>query len=232
MLRSDDRLIASRLHTLVVLAAMVAWAYGGTLSAARLTSGLHPHRVRAFLFGIGGELLMFALVLGGVLRARTPLSCVMGERWRSRRELLRDIGIAAAFWVACIPVLYLLRWLLGVTTIGTGVLALLPRSALEVALWIVLSVTAGICEETIFRGYLQRQLRVMTGSTPAGMLLAAAAFGIAHVYQGWRMAIVIGFYGLMFGALAYWRRTVRPGMIAHAWQDTVTGVVGAMVLRR
>jgi hypothetical protein len=110
--------------------------------------------------------------------------------------------------------------------------ALLPRGAFEIALWIAVSVTAGICEETAFRGYLQRQLMVMTGSRSAGMLLAAAAFGLAHLYQGWRMAIVVGLYGLMLGGLAYWRGTVRPGMVAHAWQDAVTGVLAAVLLKR
>lgn len=232
MPRSDDRLIASRLHTLLVLAVMVAWAYRGSLSVAPLSSELHPHRVRIFLLSIGQEWLMFALVLAGVLHARMPASCVIGERWHSPRELLRDIGIAAAFWMAVLPVLFLIRWLLGVTTLGTTVLALLPRGLLEVALWLGLSVTAGICEESIFRGYLQRQLMVMTGSRPIGMLLAAGAFGLMHLYQGWRMATVIGVYGLMFGALAYSRRTVRPGMIAHAWQDALSGTLGAILLRR
>jgi membrane protease YdiL (CAAX protease family) len=230
--RSGNRLLASRLHTVIVLAAVAAWAYSGTLSTAPLSSELHPHRVRLFVLAIGKEWLMFALVLGGVLRARTPISCVIGERWQSPRELLRDIGIAAAFWVAAVPVLYLLRLLLGVTSLGTGVLSLLPGNVLEIALWFGVSVSAGICEETVFRGYLQRQLMVMTGSTPVGMLLAAAAFGLAHLYQGWRMATVIGLYGLMFGALAYWRRTVRPGMIAHAWQDALSGALAAILLRR
>jgi uncharacterized protein len=228
----SDRLIASRVHTLVVLAAVAAWAYGGTLSAARLASDPHPHRVRLFLFAIGEEWLMFALILAGLLRARMPLSCVIGERWQSGRDLLRDIGVAAGFWVASIPLLYFFKMLLRVTSLGTAVLALLPRGALEIALWIAVSVSAGICEETIFRGYLQRQLMVMTGSRGGGMLLAAAAFGLAHLYQGWRMATVIGLYGLMLGVLAYWRHSVRPGMIAHAWQDSLTGVLGAILLRR
>jgi uncharacterized protein len=229
MLRSGGRLIASRLHTLVVLAVVLAWAYGGTLLAGRLSGD--PHRVRAFLLGIGEEWLLLALILVGVLRARSPLSYVIGERWHSRRELLRDIGIAAAFWVAAVPVLYLLRLVLGVTPLGTGVLALLPRSAVEIALWVGVSASAGICEEAVFRGYLQPQLMVMTGSRPAGMLLAAVAFGVGHLYQGWRWATVIALYGLMFGALAYWRRTVRPGMIAHAWQDLLTGILVPILLR-
>jgi membrane protease YdiL (CAAX protease family) len=226
----ENRLIASRLHTLIVLSAATVWAYGAMLTATRYSTGLDPSRVRLFLFGIGEEWLMFALVLGGVLRARMPLSCVIGEPWRSSREILRDIGFAAAFWVASIPALYLLKSLLHVTNLGAAVLTLLPRSALEITLWIIFSMSAGVCEETIFRGYLQRQLGAMTGSRPAGLLLSAAVFGLVHLYQGWRMAAVIGLYGLMFGVFAYWRRSVRPGMIAHAWQDAITGILGALLL--
>jgi uncharacterized protein len=227
----EDRLIASRLHTLIVLSAVTVWAYGAMLTAARFSTELDPNRARLFLFGIGEEWLMFALVLAGVLRARMPLSCVIGEPWRSPREILRDIGFAAAFWVAAIPALYLLKLLFHVTNLGAAVLTLLPRSALEITLWIIFSISAGVCEETIFRGYLQRQLSAMAGSRPAGMLLAAAAFGLVHLYQGWRMATVISLYGLMFGVFAYWRRSVRPGMIAHAWQDAMTGMLGALLLR-
>ena len=230
--QSDDRLIASRLHTLVVITAVVAWTYGGTLLSAQLSGESHPLRVRVYLIAIGEEWLMFALTLAGVLRAGTPLSHVIGERWQSRRELLRDIGVAAVFWVAAVVALYGLRVLLGANGLGPAVLALAPRGPLEIALWVAVSVTAGICEESVFRGYLQTQLTAMTGSRPAGVFLAAVAFGVAHLYPGWRMAIVLGLYGLMFGVLAYWRRSVRPGMIAHAWQDTLTGALTAIVLRR
>lgn len=223
--------IASRLHTLIVIAAVAAWAYVGALTAGQNGSELHPHRIRLYLISIGGEWLMFALILFGVWRAGTPLRRVVGERWRSARELARDVGIAAAFWVAAAIALYVLRMLLGATSVGPDVLALLPRTAVEISLWIVLSVSAGICEETVFRGYLQPQLMALSGNRAAGMLLAAAAFGLAHLYQGWRLAAVIALYGLMFGALAYLRRSVRPGMIAHAWQDILSGILGSMMLR-
>jgi membrane protease YdiL (CAAX protease family) len=93
----------------------------------------------------------------------------------------------------------------------------------------VVSVTAGICEETIFRGYLQHQFMALTQSAPAGILLSAAAFGAAHAYQGFRMVILLGLFGAMFGILAYWRRSVRPGMIVHAWQDSLGGVLGGLM---
>src|SRR5437899_10986878 len=106
---------------------------------------------------------------------------------------------------------------------------MLPHRGIELTFWIALSVTAGICEETIFRGYLQRQFMALTKSAPAGILLSAATFGAAHTYQGFRMVILIGLYGAMFGILAYWRGSVRPGMIAHAWQDSLNGVLASAI---
>jgi hypothetical protein len=43
------------------------------------------------------------------------------------------------------------------------------------------------------------------------------------------MVILIGVFGAMFGILAYWRGSVRPGMIVHAWQDSLGGVVSALM---
>jgi Type II CAAX prenyl endopeptidase Rce1-like len=68
----------------------------------------------------------------------------------------------------------------------------------------------------------------LTKSAPAGILLSGATFGIAHAYQGFRMVILISLYGAMFGMLAHWRGSVRPGMIAHAWQDSLNGVLASM----
>ena len=41
---------------------------------------------------------------------------------------------------------------------------LIPGTTLELLVWFCLSATAGICEEIIFRGYLQRQFAAFTGS--------------------------------------------------------------------
>lgn len=34
-------------------------------------------------------------------------------------------------------------------------------------------------------------------------------------------------YGTLFGAVAAWRRSLRPGMLAHAWSD----LFGVIVFR-
>jgi len=92
-------------------------------------------------------------------------------------------------------------------------------------LWVLLSISAGFSEELVFRGYLQRQLTALTGSVTVALLLQSALFGIAHGYQGWRSCMAIAVYGALFTMLALWRRSLRPGMTAHAWTDIVGGLL-------
>ncbi|PYX43065.1 MAG: CPBP family intramembrane metalloprotease [Acidobacteria bacterium] len=71
----------------------------------------------------------------------------------------------------------------------------------------------------MFRGYLQGQFTAWTGSAYAGLVLQALVFGLAHGYQGARLMTVIAVFGCLFGLLAQWRQSLRPGMIAHFLQD-------------
>jgi len=103
---------------------------------------------------------------------------------------------------------------------------MLPVSGPEMLAWIVLAVSAGISEELVFRGYFQRQFQAMTGSIAAALLLQAVLFGISHGYQGLGPCVRITVYGLLFGSLAHWRRSLRPGILAHAWTDIVSGLSG------
>ena len=92
-----------------------------------------------------------------------------------------------------------------------------------------MSATAGLCEEITFRGYLQRQFAVVTNSMLAGVLISAGVFGASHGYEGLARMVLIGIYGLMFGLLAWWRKSLRPGMIAHAWHDAFSGAALRML---
>jgi len=44
-----------------------------------------------------------------------------------------------------------------------------------------------------------------------------------------RIILPIGLYGVMFGILSHWRRSIRPGMIAHAWHDALIGIVVSFI---
>lgn len=220
--------VASPIHTIVVLAGLSGWAYGAKVLADKTRPAANPNHVRLYLLTVLVEWIFFALVLAGARWSGTSVLLVLGERWHSFRQVLRDIGIAAVFWIVAAMLLFLFGWLLRTAAQARDVQFILPHGRIEMALWIALSVTAGICEETIFRGYLQRQFMAMTQNAAAGIILSALAFGAAHAYQGFRMVILIAIYGSMFGVLADWRGTVRPGMIAHAWQDSLGGIVGAL----
>ena len=88
-------------------------------------------------------------------------------------------------------------------------------------LWVAVSITAGICEEAVYRGYFQRQFTALTHSVLGGILISAVAFGAVHAYQGLQRASVIGAAAILSGLLAHWRGTVRPGMFAHTLQDAI-----------
>ena len=80
----------------------------------------------------------------------------------------------------------------------------LPRTGRERALFALVCVTAGVCEEIIFRGWIIRYLAAL----PAGLTLwgslgvSAALFGLVHLYQGWRgvalTAVLGGLLGFLF----------------------------------
>jgi uncharacterized protein len=65
-------------------------------------------------------------------------------------------------------------------------LALLPRTPGERRLFGVVGVTAGICEEWLYRGFFLAVVSALLGAPPEPILVlvAAAAFGLAHAYQG------------------------------------------------
>ncbi len=82
-----------------------------------------------------------------------------------------------------------------------------------------------------FRGYLQRQFHALTGNIAWAIVLQALVFGLFHGYQGWRNVVVISVLGVLYGALAAWRRNLRVNIIAHAWSDIWEGWLKFLVFK-
>jgi membrane protease YdiL (CAAX protease family) len=227
---ADRRLIAPLWHTVVLIAALFAIAAYGAYVQSNAPSGpqLVAHRGSAlplYLFLIASEwgLLRF-VTAGGLARTGTRFRDLLGERWSGWRDIARDVLIALAAWAVWTGAEVLLAPILGKDT-AKSIDSLLPRNPLEIAVWIVLSISAGFCEEAIFRGYLQRQFQALTGSAVLALILQAVIFGISHGYQGIRNVVVITVFGAFFGGLALWRRSIKPGMILHAWTDIFSGIL-------
>ena len=213
------KLVAPIWHTLVLLAASAGllWMQSRSLAAGGQQQGNVIH----YLSVIVAEWVLSLYVwLGGLIPGATRLRDLVGGRWCSMKDVLRDIGIAAAFWVVFVAVGIFMNFLLGPSHVETlGFVN--PRGVVEVTLWVMMSMTSGFCEELVFRGYLQRQFLALTGSAALAVLAQAVLFGVAHGYQGSKQVITITLLGLLYGILAQWRKSLRPGIISHAWSDIV-----------
>jgi len=143
-----------------------------------------------------------------------------------RRIVFTDIAIAIPFIAIWEGVAYAGHYLLDLfdpSSNAATVESLLPKSLLEISLWILLCLTAGFCEEIAFRGYLQKQFHALTGSIAIAVILQGIVFGITHGYQGWKNVVVISALGILYGMLAAWRRNLRVNIISHAWSDAWEG---------
>ncbi|MGB6688801.1 MAG: CPBP family intramembrane glutamic endopeptidase [Terracidiphilus sp.] len=166
----------------------------------------------------------------GVHHSGGNLKTLSGGRWTSWKELFVDLAIALPFWILWQAAEYGVYRLLGPDSAKT-VNGLLPQSWLEVLIWIGVSITAGVCEEMAFRGYLQQQLQALGGGMVPAVLGQGLIFGLAHSYQGWKNVTVICVLGILFGALAAWRRNLRTNIIVHAWGDIWSGWLSGLVWR-
>ena len=196
-------------------------AYRGVWQAEQARTGLGPSRSGLYVRILIFELLFLAIVVVGVRLRGASLQTIFGKRWQSAVEVLRDLGLGICLLVLSTLVASVLGGHQGNAAQDRMIGHLIPQTQLEFILWMVVSLAAGICEEAVFRGYLQRQLSAMTRSIPLGIVLAALGFGAAHLYQGVGRASVIAVAGAVFGWFAYWRKSVRPGMIAHTLQDAI-----------
>jgi membrane protease YdiL (CAAX protease family) len=189
----------------------------------------HAHnRVLGYGITMAIEWLMVAFIALGARWGGASLRTLTGRNSFQWRAIALDLGLAVAFLIAANIVLGIVGFILQRfihTTPKTDIKNLLPHTGLEIAVWLLLSLTAGICEELIFRGYLQRQFIAWTGNAATGIALQGAVFGVAHAYQGPKQILVIAVYGCLFGSLAWWRKSLRPGMAAHFLQDGMGGLM-------
>jgi membrane protease YdiL (CAAX protease family) len=196
-------------------------AYYGTIRSAHQRAGLGPSRPYMYLRTMLFEFVVLAIVVVGVRIRGSSLQAIFGQRWRSLGQLLTDLGLGVLLLLASTVVASIFGSHQSGGSAEHSISYLLPQTWNEMLMWIALSITAGVCEEAIYRGYLQRQIMALTRSVPAGIVLSAVAFGAAHAYQGLQRASVIAASALLFGLLAEKRGTVRPGMIAHSLQDAI-----------
>jgi membrane protease YdiL (CAAX protease family) len=101
------------------------------------------------------------------------------------------------------------------------VAALLPRTPTERRVFAGLAVTAGICEEVLYRGFGLAALRWLAPDlgTTALIALTAVAFGLAHLYQGPFGVVMTGLVGAYLAWIVIATGSLVPAMLLHALLD-------------
>lgn len=223
--------IAPWWHTVLVLAIVgissIASFYEHGLPNLNLP-GMNS-RLSGYFTVIALEWLM-VLVIWLALRSRglTFGSLVAGS-WRTLANFFRDLGLGIGLIVVAVLTVNGLIYLIGTRSDKT-LATLTPKSVFELFVWLVLAWSAAFSEELVFRGYLMRQFGGWTGSRAAGLILQGVAFGLAHGYYGKAM-LAIMVHGWLLGLLAWWRKSLRPGMLAHGVQDSLGGIVAFVMIK-
>jgi membrane protease YdiL (CAAX protease family) len=182
------------------------------------------------LFGMHGLLVitMVAWYLLGFPAAQRRLEGV-GDAvhwsaqlgWRTPSPLA-DLGVGVlagvVIWAAVLAVLAAVA----VTIAALGGEAWLPKGPPELVTWLAvqplllrlaLAVSAGVVEETFFRGLLEPRL---------GLAATTVLFVLAHLSydQPW-MLFGVTLLSLSFSALCRWRQTIVPAVVAHTAFDAI-----------
>ncbi len=155
--------------------------------------------------GFGGRGEPIAPQLG--LQARAP--------WR-------EIGFGVLFGIGAWVVVIVGAWAVAILVTALGGADLLPKSPSGTVVWLAgrsvglragLALSAGLVEETFFRGLLQPRI---------GLVFATLLFALAHLSYGQPFLLVgITLLSLLYGLLVRWRQSVWAAIAAHAVFDLV-----------
>ena len=115
----------------------------------------------------------------------------------------------------------------------------IPSLPLKWLAVVLSAASAGICEETGFRGYMQQPIERRHGA-PTAIFLSSVFFTLLHLTKGWApvgmVPIVFG-AGILLGLLAWSSESLIPGMVGHIVMDIGlfaywwTGIAGEFTAR-
>lgn len=217
-------------HLLAAYAALVEPVLGVRLyrRLERAAGRSGEARVRFYRLGITVEwswaLVVFLIVvLGG------PALAKLGLRWETPPAPVLGF-VSAAILGSLVPLVVF--WARSRRSGGPAVSeslrrmlepvsALLPDTPQERRLFAALAVTAGICEELLFRGFLLFYLQEVFPGLPlwAAVVVSSAIFGIAHLYQGLGGVVGTSAFGAAMAVLYVVSGSLLIPIILHALLD-------------
>jgi len=226
--------IAPWWHTVLLLVFLLAFSAMGSSGHPNLS---HALRMKLYYTTMVMEWLMVLYIWWGLrLRRETKLRELIGGRWSKPEDFLMDVALAVGFRIVSAVILAVFAFALGGVHLGNTkelqdrLQSVYLDGLTEQLVFQLLCVTAGFCEELIYRGYFQKQFSLLLRSSWIAIVLQAVIFGASHAYQGVVGMLIVGVLGFLFGIFAHWRKSLRPGMIAHFSQDSIAGLFWKSIL--
>jgi uncharacterized protein len=216
-------IIAKHLIAIFLIAAVPIWDH---FEMKRLKSSSDPRvKIRSYkktIVWLWGFSALACIVFGW--RAVLTIHSNAGEAsWLPGTAFV--IGFTGAALVALlVPILVTMRSETTHARVAKSLERLnfiLPGTAEERRWFVLVAITAGVCEEILYRGCLIqyfRELPVHLGLTEA-LVVSACVFGIAHLYQGIIGIIQTAILGAFFGVLFVTTGSLFLPMILHALID-------------
>lgn len=214
-LASSELPLASRAWTALLLSALPAVAI---LQAGMIEEVAEIPRTAIYWSSIA-SLWLLAVVTAGVMAISGSLRTWPGFELLPPKEL---VG-----WTV-VTTLAALLLVVGAHSLGLReaplLRYLLPHTRKERQLFIGLSLTAGFCEELIFRAFLITTLLTASGSLTLAVLLSSGVFGTLHAYQRPAGAVRAAALGAVLAAPLLATGSILPAMFAHAAIDIIAGL--------
>ena len=230
-------------HILLVMIVLVwplaEWRWYYPRSVRAIAAGNPGARARLYRNSVAPQWVFTACIICmWVFRARPWALLMLGPSTPLR------LGIALASAALSVAVLPLQRrtlyaqpnWPKLVRRTLAYAEPLVPRTSGEYRGMIVVALTAGVCEEFLFRGFVTWYFLAFWPGTRIGMVLAviisAILFGFAHIYVGVRHVWVSAIVGLVFAVVVLAGGSLVPAMIMHAAMDLNSFDLGYRALRK
>jgi len=98
---------------------------------------------------------------------------------------------------------------------------LLPSTGEERRWWWLVCITAGVCEEVVYRGFLLHYFHVLPFhlNLTWALVVSSVIFGIGHLYQGILGAVQTTVIGFMFGVIFLATGSLVVPIVVHAVMD-------------
>jgi membrane protease YdiL (CAAX protease family) len=219
----------------VVLGVILPWR--GRVRLRKLLA--IPHVSRMERFSLYASTIAFQLFMVGMVAwrawARGYTAAELGLVSEGKSRVLLA-GIAGAATLAVFQ-WFNLRRMGRLSTPAAGLLQSLaerifPQSRAEMLPYFALALTAGVCEEFLYRGFAIAAI-IRAGSPVWGaVLLSSFLFGLAHLYQGRSGTVGTMLLGALFGAARIGYHSLVPAAFWHSAVDLVAGVAGPRYLTR